>query len=437
MRGNTGDAYAIAARAGAKLVGMEQIQFIPFAVTSPPSYEGLVIGEPVSAGLLGVIRDVNGKLVKGELMVRTRAECAAAIAIAVAEGRGTPNGGCYLDLTENAKGSAGEIFKSLMNDKLGDILDIVKPALGKRAANFEEPWEVRPSAHYCMGGVCSTDQGQALDAHNRIIPGLFVAGQALGGLHGSNRLGSTSLAESVIFGRRAGHGAARFSLARRSEGAGVDAEDASVSERFEHSANGLLAYYAGIPGRAGEVYPIHLIRDLQASCWQGIGPVRTGRGIRETLADIDRIEARLEFAVAPAELDWNQGFINYIECRNMLQCARQIAVSALFRTRNLGAHVRLDEEKGGEETAFSVSCYLEPGAGLKVGTVPRPASPRSEKLKAALALALRKAFLNCCRDCRSSGGIPCWLKSMSVPSARRQVRSGRRSRREVHDCPRG
>jgi succinate dehydrogenase/fumarate reductase flavoprotein subunit len=147
MRGNTGDSYAIAARAGAQLVDMEQVQFIPFAVAHPQSFEGLVIGEPVSAGMLGVIRDTHGKIIKSEIMVRTRAECAAAIAVAVAEGNGSEHDACFLDLTKNAKGESGVLFKQLMNDKIPGILNIVKLALGSSAAKFEQPWEVRPSAH--------------------------------------------------------------------------------------------------------------------------------------------------------------------------------------------------------------------------------------------------------------------------------------------------
>lgn len=286
MRGNTGDSYAIAARAGAQLVDMEQVQFIPFAVASPPSFEGLVIGEPVSAGLLGVIRDGQGRVIKGELMVRTRAECAAAIATAVAQGHGTANGGCYLDLTANARGRSGEIFTSLMNSKLKGIVKIVKLAYGQKAARFEEPWEVRPSAHYCMGGVRCTDQGQVLDAQSDIIPGLFVAGQALGGLHGSNRLGSTSLAEGIIFGRRAGHCAAGFS----DDEAAQDGCD--WAQLASHENDTLASLYGHIgPRRRSPSHPFdsRTTGQLLARYWAGtyrIGDSKDPRG-----AGVHRAEA--------------------------------------------------------------------------------------------------------------------------------------------------
>ena len=101
MRGNTGDGYAIALRAGADLVDMEQVQFLPFCLASPPAYEGLCAGEPVMASYLGVLRDKNGKIILDGVFMRTRAECAAAILRAVEDGRGSPNGGAYLDMTAN------------------------------------------------------------------------------------------------------------------------------------------------------------------------------------------------------------------------------------------------------------------------------------------------------------------------------------------------
>ena len=103
MRGNTGDSYAIGIRAGADLVDMEQIQFLPFCLASPPSYEGLLAGEPATASFLGVLRDKNNKVILDSVYLRTRAQCSEAIMRAVADGRGSPNGGAYLDMTANKK----------------------------------------------------------------------------------------------------------------------------------------------------------------------------------------------------------------------------------------------------------------------------------------------------------------------------------------------
>jgi succinate dehydrogenase/fumarate reductase flavoprotein subunit len=234
-----------------------------------------------------------------------------------------------------------------------------------------------------MGGVRASDQGEALDANGDILAGLFVAGQALRGLHGSNRLGSTSLAEGIIFGRRAGSCAASFSISNP-----LPAElDIKQQEQY------FIDYYTRVVGSSAEHYPIHLIRKLQASCWQGIGPARTAAGIETTLLDLDAIEQQLQQPIIAEGLDWNQGLINYIECRNMLSCARQVAMSALKRKHSLGAHVRLDGTGVDRNQAFSVTCQLSSDEGIQVATLLRPSSPRSEKIRMALRQKTKKALI--------------------------------------------
>ena len=214
MRGNTGDSYALAARAGADLVDMEQVQFLPFCLASPPSYEGLLCGEPVTASYLGVLRDKNGKIILDGVYLRTRAECSSAIMRAVEDGRGSPNGGAYLDMTGNMKlPRSGPYFYRFLETCLPSCLQNARQALGKKAGKVEEPWEVRPGAHYSMGGLRADAHGAAVGgdgegdrAHG--IAGLFAAGQAMGGVFGANRLGSTSLTENGVFGNRAGQAAA-------------------------------------------------------------------------------------------------------------------------------------------------------------------------------------------------------------------------------------
>ena len=214
MRGNTGDSYAIAARAGADLVDMEQVQFLPFCLASPPSYEGLLVGEPVTASYLGVLRDKNGKVILDGVFLRTRAECSSAIMRAVEDGRGSPNGGAYLDMTANKRPPrSGPYFMRFLESALPSAYKVARQAMSKAAASCEEPWEVRPSAHYMMGGIRADEHGAAVGGKgdgstNSGLAGLFTAGQAMGGVFGANRLGSTSLTEGAVFGRRAGEAAA-------------------------------------------------------------------------------------------------------------------------------------------------------------------------------------------------------------------------------------
>ena len=139
MRGNTGDSYAIGIRAGAHLVDMEQIQFLPFCLASPPSYEGLLAGEPATASFLGVLRDKHNKIILDSVYLRTRAECSEAIMRAVADGRGSPNGGAFLDMTANKKAKkSGKFFMEYLKS-LPSAYNNARQALGKEAGKAEIP----------------------------------------------------------------------------------------------------------------------------------------------------------------------------------------------------------------------------------------------------------------------------------------------------------
>ena len=198
MRGNTGDSYAIGIRAGAHMVDMEQIQFLPFCLASPPSYEGLLAGEPATGSFLGVIRDKNNKVILDSVYLRTRAECSEAIMRAVADGRGSPNGGAFLDMTENKKAKrSGKFFMEYLKSALPSAYNNARQALGKEAGKAEIPWEVRPSAHYMMGGIPTNINGQVItvkEGKDEVVEGLYAAGEvACVSVHGGNRLGGNSL----------------------------------------------------------------------------------------------------------------------------------------------------------------------------------------------------------------------------------------------------
>ncbi len=335
MRGNTGDSFAVAARAGAELVDMEQVQFLPFCLASPPSYEGLLCGEPSTASFLGVLRDKNGKVILDGVYLRTRAECSAAIMRAVEDGRGSENGGAYLDMTGNMRPPrSGPYFMRYLKTSLPSAYRNAQQALGKAAAKCEAPWEVRPAAHYMMGGVRVDENGASVGgvgAGERAagIAGLFAAGQAMGGLFGANRLGSTSLTECAVFGGRAGRAAAELA---RAGPAGTD--DAAFQP--------LIAEVGARFGQAGDRAAATLKRELQRESWNSIGPVRTA----ERLAEMDRVVAKLaaglDRVAIPGHAVWNQAFIEFQELRNMLETASAVTAAARERDASVGGHVRLD-----------------------------------------------------------------------------------------------
>ena len=337
MRGNTGDSYAIALRAGADLVDMEQLQFLPFCLASPPSYEGLLAGEPSTASYLGVLRDKNGKIILNGVHLRTRAACSEAIMRAVEDGRGSPNGGAYLDMTANKNlPKSGPYFMKYLQDSLPSAFINARQALGKEAAKVEIAWEVRPGAHYMMGGIRVNDEGESVGGDNEGsvkygIKGLFAAGQAMGGLFGANRLGSTSLTELAVFGNRSGIAAAR------------NAKN-STSEVNNNTFDPQIKEYTKLFGRKGSISSNSLKEKLQKESWKKIGPVRTAQGINDIDKVIKEIELKLINVSIPKYSIWNQAFLDYVELKNMICSAKLIGSAAKERNGSIGGHVRLDKK---------------------------------------------------------------------------------------------
>ena len=336
MRGNTGDSYAIAARAGAELVDMEQIQFLPFCLTSPPAFEGLLGGEPVTASYLGVLRDKNKKVILDGVYLRTRAECSAAIMKAVEDGRGTKNGGAYLDMTANKRApKSGVYFMNFLKGSLPSAYNNVRQAMSKSEAQCEDLWEVRPSAHYMMGGIRVDENcrsiGGSKGLKNDGILGLFAAGQAMGGLFGANRLGSTSLTEGAVFGQRAGKNAAHH--ARNISG--MNPLNKKLFMEKAKKVNSLI-------GQKGRLHASRIKLSVQKKCWENLGPIRDEARLNKTKLFISKTRKKLKNVKISNSTKWNQGLIEYLELENMIDTAELMAIAALERNGSLGGHVRAD-----------------------------------------------------------------------------------------------
>ena len=316
---------------------MEQLQFLPFCLASPPSYEGLLAGEPSTASYLGVLRDKNGKIILNGVHLRTRAACSEAIMRAVEDGRGSPNGGAYLDMTANKNlPKSGPYFMKYLQDSLPSAFINARQALGKEAAKVEIAWEVRPGAHYMMGGIRVNDEGESVGGDNEGsvkygIKGLFAAGQAMGGLFGANRLGSTSLTELAVFGNRSGIAAARNTKN-------------STSEVNNNTFDPQIKEYTKLFGRKGSISSNSLKEKLQKESWKKIGPVRTAQGINDIDKVIKEIELKLINVSIPKYSIWNQAFLDYVELKNMICSAKLIGSAAKERNGSIGGHVRLDKK---------------------------------------------------------------------------------------------
>ncbi len=221
----TGDGHALALRAGSGLINMEFIQFHPTGMVWPLSVKGILVTEGVR-GDGGVLKNSEGKrfmfdyipdVFKGQYAeteeeadqwlkdndsarrtpdLLPRDEVARAINEEVKAGRGSPHGGVYLDI---ASRMSAEEIKRRLPSMYHQFIELAEVDITK------DEMEVGPTCHYVMGGIeVDPDTGGAA------TPGLFAAGECSGGMHGSNRLGGNSLSDLLVFGRRAGLGAADY-----------------------------------------------------------------------------------------------------------------------------------------------------------------------------------------------------------------------------------
>ena len=321
MRVSTGDGYGLALAAGAELVDMEQVQFIPFGLTYPRSMLGLFVGEPSFAGRYGRLLDSNHDVVATDIHVMTRARLSVIISREVEQGRGAEHGGLLLDLSANFKGADGAA--ALQRAQKTPNFGLVKRAYGLRAFNCEEPWEVLPSAHFSMGGVVIDECGRTA------VQGLYAAGEAAGGIHGGNRLGSMALSDIFIIGRRSGEAAAIY--AEGADEPGVRRDD------VEADRDQVSRWHT----KAG-TRPVELVRRLQHTMWENVGLVRDEVKGQRALREIEQLEQESAAIGFPARPGCCTDLRDAVELGLMLEAARAIALSSLQRRESRGAHARSD-----------------------------------------------------------------------------------------------
>jgi succinate dehydrogenase/fumarate reductase flavoprotein subunit len=318
-----GDGYALALRAGAPLVDMEFVQFFPIGHLAPRLI-GMdpIMWDPFRYKLGG--RLINGLgeeftqrygVNEDGRYVATRDLLTYAIVKEVEAGRGSPHGGAYLSFTHCTEGALREAFGPVIDRLAKNAIDLTKM-----------PVEVAPIAHYHMGGVVA-NRDMATE-----IPGLLVAGEAVGGAHGANRLSGNAVTEALVFGRRAGRSAA--ARAQRLGSQPFSLSDARVALDLV-SAHGAPNDGAGPRSAA-------MILALQAVMADFVGPFRTKEGLAHALARIDDLAGEL------GELPFGEGGpfdmrrIDWFDLRNILLVARAVATGALRRTESRGAHQRED-----------------------------------------------------------------------------------------------
>jgi succinate dehydrogenase / fumarate reductase flavoprotein subunit len=315
----SGDGMTLAYEAGAELMDMEFVQFHPTGMVWPPGVQGLLVTEAVR-GEGGILRNKLGerfmeKYDPKRMELSTRDVVARSIYTEVKEGRGTEHGGAYLDISHKPAEYVKKKLPSMYHQfkELADV-DITKG-----------PMEVGPTCHYVMGGI----RVEAETAQST-LPGLFAAGEAAAGLHGSNRLGGNSLSDLLVFGRRAGMAAADH--AKRVSHAGVS--EAQISEAEKE----LLAPFSN--PSAESPYAVH--RDLQKVMQNLVGIFRTEEDLKKAFAELEELKARAAKAGVEGSRLFNPGWHLARELKSMLTVSEAVALSALARTESRGAHSRID-----------------------------------------------------------------------------------------------
>ena len=328
----TGDGFAIGYRAGAELIDMEMIQFHPTGAVFPYDARGRLVTEAVrgEGGLL--LNTIGERFMKRydpeRLELSTRDVVARAIATEIQEGRGTNNGGVFLDVTH------------LPREQIESRLPVMLEQFLKFGVDIRtQPMEVAPTAHHIMGGLRITPECRTT------LSGLFACGEVAGGVHGANRLGGNALADTQVFGKRAGE------FAGKSKKRVKNVDDNQVSQK--------LAYFDTF--LKGYKNPARVRTQLQLAMWHGAGIFRNATDLNKTLEIVNN----LSLANLRAE-----SARNLAECcivRNMCLTASLICHSALIREESRGAHVRVDisQAHDAQHSPFSHTFISSTGKGIE------------------------------------------------------------------------
>jgi succinate dehydrogenase / fumarate reductase flavoprotein subunit len=347
----TGDGHSLAYHAGAELIDMEFVQFHPTGMVWPPSVCGILVTEGVR-GEGGVLRNKEGKrfmfgdipdlykaqtadneeegwrYCQGDKQARrppellTRDHVARCIVREIKEGRGSPHGGVFLDISwirEKLPNAAEHIKRKLPSmyhqfKQLADI-DITKEAM-----------EVGPTTHYIMGGIRVNS-----DTQMSSVPGLFAAGECAAGINGANRLGGNSLSDIIVFGKRAGEFAAKFAKENQAGKLNENQVNEAARQALEPFERGAQA-----------VSPYQVQYELQEMMQDLVGIVRREEEMVRALQGLKSLWARANQAGVGGHREYNPGWHTALDLKNLLTVSEAIAHSALERKESRGAHFRDD-----------------------------------------------------------------------------------------------
>ncbi|MEL6442251.1 MAG: FAD-dependent oxidoreductase [Cyanobacteria bacterium J06621_8] len=330
---NTGDGFYLGLKAGCQLTDMEMVQFHPTGMVMPEEIAGTLVTEAV--------RGEGGRLINGKgerfmarydskrLELSTRDRVAMANYTEIAEGRTTPNGGVYLDISHKDKDFIIEKLPRIYRQFLdAQMIDISK-----------EPMEVAPTAHYSMGGLVVTPE-----EHWTGVEGLYAAGEVTGGLHGANRLGGNSLAEILIFGKRAGRAAAE-----RSQKLEVQLRSPQAIQEAHEKIDSLI--------KPGNEVARPLQRHLRNIMWEHCGVVRDQEKMKAGLAKIADLKQTVKDLDVRLDSEGCEDLMLAFDLEASIMSAEATIISALERQESRGAHQRGDfpETSKAEQVNYRIS----------------------------------------------------------------------------------
>ncbi len=385
----TGDGHTLAYDVGAELMDMEFVQFHPTGMVWPPSVRGILVTEGVR-GEGGVLKNSEGRrfmfddipanyraqtadneeegwrYTQGDKSARrppellTRDHVSRCIVRELKEGRGSPHGGVFLDISwikarmPNAPERIKKKLPSMYHQfkQLADI-DIT-----------QEPMEVGPTTHYIMGGVRVNADSQMSN-----VPGLFAAGECAAGINGANRLGGNSLSDLLVFGKRAGEFAAAFAKEHRQESIDAGQADDAVRralEPFERDVSGEGPYQVQ-----------YALQDLMQDL---VGIVRTESEMVRALEGLETLKARARHVGVGGHREYNPGWHAALDLPSLLTVSEAITRSAIERTESRGGHFREDyPDKDPAFGTFNIVVRKTADGAMEVSRAPIPEMPAELK----------------------------------------------------------
>ena len=327
----TGDGPAIAFHRGIPLEDMEFFQFHPTGIYKM----GILITEGVR-GEGGILRNRDGERFMERYApnlkdLASRDVVSRAIYLEIRDNKGI-DGGRYVHL------DATHLGRRVVETKLADSAEFCKTYLGIDPAL--EPMPVQPTAHYAMGGIPTNVNGEVQrNAQGDVVPGFYAAGEvACVSVHGANRLGTNSLVDLVVFGKRAGKAAAAYS--QQNDWAELPAETWQPTQ----------AMLQKMLGHDGHYNVADLRTEMQALMMDNVGVFRTEEGIQSALTRVREMqECARDITVMDKGKRFNTDILEAIELQNLLDLAEVTAASALARQESRGAHSREDHKSRDDE----------------------------------------------------------------------------------------